>query len=285
MTKPSATTGAANVVAVRPARAQKAAAVPTEPVTMRPLPCPPRKADRAERLAGLHAATDRFLAEILGPNQADPPATGATNARRGGSSSSLHNDNVAAARNRLSRSLVNEKNVMEAARWEARVARVCLLALVPAAVVTRFVMDATWVVDATATPAGTMVGLTAAGFAAVGSRWTWLVTSPPFVFARGQTREDVARLMRLRESAQQLAVRLATGTAPAAAQHRVELLNHLSLGTLSRVSSAGEATELAEACTDQLVRHVCGPSNCVAIVTLPPFLACLLPAVGLTLVI
>lgn len=284
MTRPSVTTGAANVVAARPVRPLKAGVGPTKPLTRHPLPFPPANADRADRLAGLRAATDRFLAEILGPDQTGQPAAAASSARPVGSSS-RHNDNVAAARHRLSRILAEEKYVMAAARWEARIARTCLLALVPAAVVTKFVADAAWVADAMATPKGTIVGLTAAAFAAVGMRWIWLVTSPPFVIARRETREDVVRLMRLRESAQQLAVRLATGTSPADAQHRVEMLNHLSLGTLSRVSSAGEATVLVEACTDQLVRHMCGPSNRVAIMTLLPFLVCLLPAIGLMLVI
>src|SRR5687768_6606151 len=102
MTKPSTRTGAASVVAGRPVRALKAPVDTTKPVTRLPLPFPPTDTDLADRLAGLQAAAERFLAEFLGPNQTGPPAAAASSARRVGSSS-RHNDNVAAARHRLSR--------------------------------------------------------------------------------------------------------------------------------------------------------------------------------------
>ena len=258
-----------------------------------------------DRLATIRAATDRFLAEIA--DHADPLPVDAVAARpdlalapapnthvvsvvpgsvdvRAGRlavTANKHNVSVGATRGSLVELRRDQRQALEAVAWEARIARVCLLALMPAALAVRTLGGQGWAVSG---GSATLLVI-AAALCAVGSIWTWRVTSAPFSLARRPAAGPLTHLMRLRQAAEELAVRLATGADPVESARRVEIRNHLPSGALSSIMSVRQATAFVRGCDEDLFRRAYGREGHLARVTLLPFLACLLPAIVLTLVV
>jgi len=234
----------------------------------------------SDRLATIRAATERFIADFADPARGVPPSQ-AARATQLAQTANRNNEQVAWVRDRLVQIRSDQQSAVAAKTLDARVARVCLIALAPAVVSLRGVLTPSWLAEAVRTPAGVVGLLFAIALATVGSFWTWRVTSPRIGLDRRTPAGQLTHLLRLRQACEQLAVRLAAGTEVRRAARRVEMLNHLRLGSLSSVTSTHQAMDLVEACTQELLVRSHTQEGHIALVTFPPFLVCLLPAVAL----
>jgi hypothetical protein len=160
-------------------------------------------------------------------------------------------------------------------RWAVRAA---LLLLVPALLTHQMRTRSSWFGGVWDGGVGRVGFVAALALGVAGSVWTIRVTNRRHGGRLGPLTLAESHAIRSRSAVEQLALRLAVGSAPSEAWHTVALTNHIAVRSANPAAATEEALLLVERLRGEARSGDLRPVPLRIIVVAAPLLACLLPA-------